>query len=92
METAVGLLELWLDAEGRRVLEAARGPGPDVCDVVGRRQSRLLWSWRQSGLFCGLGTLVFLAVFPPRKSTRAPTQRWVGFPELWAAGRNPDQP
>lgn len=34
METAVGLLELWLDAEGSRLLEAARGPGPDVCDVV----------------------------------------------------------
>lgn len=41
METAVGLLELWLDAEGSRVMEAARGPGLDVCDVVGRRQSRL---------------------------------------------------
>lgn len=34
METAVGLLEFWLDAEGSRLLEAARGPRPDVCDVV----------------------------------------------------------
>lgn len=34
METAVGLLELWPDAEGSRVLEAARGHQPDVCDVI----------------------------------------------------------